>query len=168
MTLLPVKKSIPCCPFTSKIHQHTSLELLWPLYACKQWLIGAYFSPDSGLFHWRKQCYRCRGLIFKLWFEVKNIQICSFSIYKTSSLMDWKKKNCLFLNTIIQSITSSEMCSLHLTHPSAHTSGAVGWLRRGAVGGSVPCSRVSPHSWTIPARAKIRSNLGFHYTWVVP
>ncbi len=27
---------------------------------------------------------------------------------------------------IIQSITSSEMCSLHLTHPSAHTPGAVG------------------------------------------
>ncbi len=28
--------------------------------------------------------------------------------------------------TIIQSITSSEMCSLHLTHPSAHTFQAVG------------------------------------------
>ncbi len=27
--------------------------------------------------------------------------------------------------TIIQSITSSEMCSLYLTHPSAHTPGAV-------------------------------------------
>ncbi len=27
--------------------------------------------------------------------------------------------------TIIQSKTSSEMCSLHLTHPSAHTLGAV-------------------------------------------
>ncbi len=27
--------------------------------------------------------------------------------------------------TIIQSITSSEMCSLHLTHPSLHTPGAV-------------------------------------------
>ncbi len=27
--------------------------------------------------------------------------------------------------TIIQSITSSGMCSLHLTHPSAHTLGAV-------------------------------------------
>ncbi len=33
-----------------------------------------------------------------------------------------KKKNSLFVTyTIIQSITSSEMCSLHLTHPSAHT-----------------------------------------------
>ncbi len=29
-------------------------------------------------------------------------------------------------HTIIQSITSSEMCSLYLTHPSAHTLGAVG------------------------------------------
>ncbi len=28
--------------------------------------------------------------------------------------------------TIIQSITSSEMCSLYLTHPCAHTLGAVG------------------------------------------
>ncbi len=66
--------------------------------------------------------------------------------------------------TIIQSITSSEMCSLHLTHPSAHTPGAVGSQRcgaQGAVGGSVPCSRVSPQSWTIPAGAEIRThNLG--------
>ncbi len=55
-------------------------------------------------------------------------------------------------HTIIQSITSSEMCSLHLTHPSAHTLEPVGSWRcgtRGAVGGSVPCSRVSPQSWTI-------------------
>ncbi len=39
--------------------------------------------------------------------------------------------------TIIQCITSSEMCSLHLTHPSVHTPGAVGSRRcgaRGAVG----------------------------------
>ncbi len=40
----------------------------------------------------------------------------------------WRKKkernNVLFVtNTIIQSITSSEMCSLYLTHPSAHTPG---------------------------------------------
>ncbi len=54
--------------------------------------------------------------------------------------------------TIIQRITSSEMCSLHLTHPSAHTLRAVGSRRcgtRGAVGGSVHCSRVSPQSWTL-------------------
>ncbi len=66
--------------------------------------------------------------------------------------------------TIVQSITSSEMCSLHLTHPRAHTLGAVGSRHcgtRGAVGGSVPCSRVSPQSWTIPAEVEIRThNLG--------
>ncbi len=56
------------------------------------------------------------------------------------------------------------ICALHLTHPSAHTPGAVGSRRcgtRGAVGGSVPCSRVSPQSGTIPASAEIRThNLG--------
>ncbi len=48
--------------------------------------------------------------------------------------------------TIIQSITSSEMCSLHLTHSSAHTPGAVGSRRcsaRGAVG--VPCLAQGSH-----------------------
>ncbi len=62
--------------------------------------------------------------------------------------------------TIIQSLTSSEMYSLLLTHSSAHTPGAVGSRccgARGAVGGSVPCSRVSPQSWTIPAGAEIRT-----------
>ncbi len=66
--------------------------------------------------------------------------------------------------TILQSIMRSEMCSLHLIHPSAYTPGAVGSRHcgaRGAVGGSVPCSRVSPQSWTLPARAGIRiHNLG--------
>ncbi len=71
-----------------------------------------------------------------------------------------KKKIFLFVTyTIIQSITCIEMCSLHLTHPSAHThlgsrrSGA-----QGAVGGSVPCSRVSPQPWTIPAVAEIQTH----------
>ncbi len=89
-------------------------------------------------------------------------------------------KNCSTLNkynifvfvtyTIIQSIiTNSEICALHLTHPSTHTPGAVdthththtpgavgcrGCGVRGAVGGSVPCSRVSPqirtHNVTSP------------------
>ncbi len=76
-----------------------------------------------------------------------------------------KKNIFLFVTyTIIQSITSSEVCALHLTHPSADTPGAVDTRRcgaRGAVGGSVPCSRVSPQSWTIPAGAEIRTrNLG--------
>ncbi len=49
-----------------------------------------------------------------------------------------------------------------------HTPGAVDththleqWVVRGAVGGSVPCSRVSPQLCTIPAGAEIRThNLG--------
>ncbi len=79
-----------------------------------------------------------------------------------------EENNFLFVTyTIIQRITSSEMCSLHLTHPSTHTwsSGQPTLQRpgsRGAVGGSVPCSRVSPQSWIIPAGAEIRThNLGF-------
>ncbi len=76
-----------------------------------------------------------------------------------------KKKIFLFVTyTIIQSITSSEMCSLHLTHPSALTPGAVGSQSCGhqeSSESSVPCSRVSPQSWTIPAGAEIRThNLG--------
>ncbi len=47
------------------------------------------------------------------------------------------------------------ICPLHLTHPSAHSqqwthtrsSGQPCCSARGAVGGSVPCSRVSPQSW---------------------
>ncbi len=49
-----------------------------------------------------------------------------------SYVIDLKKKNYLFVTyTIIQSIMRSEMCALHLTHPSAHTPGAVGsqWQR---------------------------------------
>ncbi len=50
---------------------------------------------------------------------------------EAGSTEQMKKKEEFFLllfvtYTILQSITSSEMCSLHLTHPSAHTLGAVG------------------------------------------
>ncbi len=50
-------------------------------------------------------------------------------------------------------------------NPSKYThtrsSGQPMQRRRGAVEGSVPCSRVSPQSWTIPAGAEIRThNLG--------
>ncbi len=54
------------------------------------------------------------------------------------------------LYKIIQNITSSEICALHLTHPSAHIPGAVGRQccgSQGAVASSVPCSKVSPQSW---------------------
>ncbi len=63
-----------------------------------------------------------------------------------------------------------EMCSLYLTHPSAHTLGAVDththrhththlgqWAADDAAPGEPSCSRVSPQSWTIPAEAEIRT-----------
>ncbi len=75
-------------------------------------------------------------------------------------------------------ITSSEMYSLHLTHPKwTHTrsSGQPCYGARGAVGGSVPCS-MTPQSWywrrrerwlftpspTIPAGPEIRT----HNLWI--
>ncbi len=56
----------------------------------------------------------------------------------SSFIQQIKLRLALFVTyTIIQSIMRSEMCSLHLTHPSAHTPGAVGSRHcgaRGAVG----------------------------------
>ncbi len=59
---------------------------------------------------------------------MNSVRIC-FDMFKTSRTESKmiKLRWALFETyTIIQSITSSEMCSLHLTHPSAHTLGAVG------------------------------------------
>ncbi len=64
--------------------------------------------------------------------------------------------------TIIQSITSSEICSLHLTHPSAHTL-AVGSRRSGAWGAveGSGLAQGSHLSWTITAGPEIQThNLG--------
>ncbi len=55
-----------------------------------------------------------------------------FPIFKHFTIIGyWLKKKIIYIffllvtYTIIQSITSSEMCSLYLTHPSTHTPGAV-------------------------------------------
>ncbi len=100
----------------------------------------------------------------------KTAWFCRFALYNIRKIRPFRNNYYLIMikfrwalfvtYTIIQSITSSEICSLHLTHPSAHTLGAVGSRHcgaRGAVGSSVPCSRVSPQSWTIPAGAEIRN-----------
>ncbi len=86
--------------------------------------------------------------------------MCSLGIEPTTFvLLQYKYKlssDELYLSHTSMSIMRSEMCSLHLTHPS----GAVGSRRcgaRGAVWGSVPCSR-APQSWTLPARAGIRTH----------
>ncbi len=57
-------------------------------------------------------------------------RLCSDEFWRFRSVLLYEEKIklrwALFVTyTIIQSITSSEMCSLHLTHPSAHTPGAV-------------------------------------------
>ncbi len=105
------------------------------------------------------ECSTWMQLIFTVMFGI--IWIVSGRLVQWSHFYKSKLKGFFFVtNTIIQSITSSEMCSLHLTHPSAHTLGAVGSQccgARGAVGGSVPCSRVSPQSWRGPAGAEIRA-----------
>ncbi len=67
----------------------------------------------------------------------------------------------------IHNITSSEMCSLHVTHPSAHTLGAVGsqhWQRPGS---SLPKPRFEPTTSGYKSNAlstRPRMNLGFHCT----
>ncbi len=75
--------------------------------------------------------------IEKIIFKVVQIKLLAMHINnkKLRFVSSDRESDELYLShTIIQSI----MCSLHLTHPSAHTPGAVG--------GSVPCSRVSPQS----------------------
>ncbi len=112
------------------------IERLWLLENAEQWMEGHWVCLWSDL---------CDGMIIII--IIIKLRWALFVTY-----------------TIIQSITSSEMCSQHLTHPSAHRPGAVGSRHsraRGAVRGSVPCSRVSPQSWTIPAGAEIQThNLG--------
>ncbi len=56
--------------------------------------------------------------------KLRKYLLCTNKTKITISLKD--RNNVLFVTyTIIQSITSSKMCSLHLTRPSAHTLGAV-------------------------------------------
>ncbi len=119
----------------------------------KSWInntsIGVWFGQYLKIWNLRMQKHLN---IEKIIFKVVQIKLLAMHINnkKLCFVSSDRESDELYLShTIIQSI----MCSLHLTHPSAHTPGAVG--------GSVPCSRVSPQSWTLPARAGIRThNLG--------
>ncbi len=138
---------------------------------CEEWQVGCH-RLFGGLyrcnFHFNfTQCNMIFIIvIFYLFLKYYDVNLVYLVIYLRRINWRWRRRRfVLFVTyTIIQSITSSEMCSLHLTHPRAQTPGAVRSRHsgaRGAVGGSVPCSRVSPQSWTIPARAEIRThNLG--------
>ncbi len=107
----------------------------------------------------KRRRFSCLCILHFCLFSVitKNVRL-YFHIFSAEK----KNEDFLFVTyTIIQNITSSEICALHLTHPSARTPGAVGSQRCGArraVGGSVPCSRVSTQSWTIPAGAEIQTH----------
>ncbi len=54
-----------------------------------------------------------------------------FPIFKHFTIIGLNNFVFFVTYTIIQSITSSEMCSLYLTHPSAHTPGAVATVHSG-------------------------------------
>ncbi len=65
----------------------------------------------------------------------------------------FKKKKLYYLShTIIQSITSSEMCSLYLTHPRTHTLGAVNTHTHTHTWSSGHCSLSGWSSGNAPAR----------------
>ncbi len=69
--------------------------------------------------------------------------------------------NYLSHNTIMQSITSSEICALHLTHPSAHTPGAANAAAPGEQLGVWCLAQGSYLVVDSPAGAEIRThNLG--------
>ncbi len=148
-------------------------KILYSLYQPYEKLHGAYLT-SQGLGCSCALIKICCLLATSIIFSKTNIGLYALVKWKNTHRDDYIVNNnnadfiiqiklrwALFVTyTIIQSIMRSEMCSLHLTHPS----GAVGSRHcgtRGAAGGSVPCSRVSPQSWTLPARARIWThNLG--------
>ncbi len=150
-------------PPTSKTytHMHTVhyiADCVWPTNI--HFLQMGFWTPQQSI--WTN--YACAGKLMAP-FQNDFLHFTSFVFLVHIVCVMIKLRWALFVTyTIIQSITSSKMCALHLTHPSAHRPGAVGGWRcgaQGAVGGSVPCSRVSPLSWTIPAGDGIRThNLG--------
>ncbi len=80
-----MKKSIPFCTRTSK-----SMNILFStIVACKQCLIGAYFSPDSdNFFHWKESILWIEDWCFSptQGFEVKNVLVKSLIISNTLRL----------------------------------------------------------------------------------
>ncbi len=117
--------------------------------------------PVSSIIQHREMISRTE---MKTDWDFVNLRLCCICHYEHCFFSPSTKKSIqLILN--LKRFFFWVFCHIHnLTHPSAHTPGVVGsWHcgARGAVVGSVPCSRVSPQSWTIPAWAEIRThNLG--------
>ncbi len=119
-------------------------------YVCSLGIEPTTFcTANAMLYHWAIGTQRNMCL-----FQEHQINmICNLRIQRKHTgitrckLKILNKNNFLFVTyTIIPNITSSEICALHLTHSKAHTPGAVGsqcCSAQGAVGGSVPCSKVS-------------------------
>ncbi len=144
---------------TKRLSNHMSQYFLWGYFKkYPQCQIAKALQISSSTVHY----------IFKRFRETGEISLCKGQGRKTFFGCPWssgphhssswfchykyniKLRWALFVTyTIIQSITSNDMCSLHLTHPSAHTPGAAR-------------EQLGVRSWTIPAGAEIQThhNLG--------
>ncbi len=80
-------------------------------------------------------CLAVNGTVTSFPVFIQNILNCAPRTNKAFTGLEWHRGKWLIIKlrwalfvtyTITQSITSSEMCSLHLTHQSAHTLGTVG------------------------------------------
>ncbi len=75
--------------------------------------------------------------------------------YDNNNTESGEERNIFFVTCkIIQSITSSEICALHLTHPSAHTPGAMGSQRCSAWGRPNKLKK-SPNVWCLQTSSHI-------------
>ncbi len=85
---------------------------------CEEWQVGCH-RLFGGLyrcnFHFNLICII---VIFNLFLKY-DVNLVYLVIYLRR--INWRRFVLFVTYTIIQSITSSEMCSLHLTHPSTHT-----------------------------------------------
>ncbi len=96
---------------TTPVHQLTSWEEISCMFVRNKSIIKTFLT--SNCCFWLK--YIALSTEKVIWSDLGEK-------YKIKIKLRWA----LFVTyTTIQSITSSEMCSLHLTHPSAHTPGAV-------------------------------------------
>ncbi len=82
------------------------------------------------------------------------------SLTQDSAFKFRRKRHILYLSHTQLYDQQWNLCSAFNPSKCTHTwsSGQLTLRHRGAVGGSVTCSRLSPQSWTIPAGADIRTH----------
>ncbi len=173
--------NVPSNLFSQYEHKRLGISVWLVLKSPWQWLISSFLPPVHRWDHTQPNKFSVAQIFAaKRLIVVHGYGLCSSGFYnKLHYLLPkglqymacnlWEMLDYLinFFICHIHNYTEynqqwNEMCSLQW-NPS-NTLGAVGSQHcgaRGAVGGSVPCSRVSPQSWTIPAGAEIRThNLG--------